>query len=265
MVYSVSYALRPEEYAEPGAPGNQEISMRQTPSSVKAIVFDTFGTVVDWRGSIIADLKHWGDTQGLSADWAGLVDAWRARYEPQKDRVRRGEIHWTNLDDLHYEALSRLLPDFRLEGLSEDQRRHVNRVWHRLSAWPEAVAGLQRLRTRYVIGPLSNGNVALLVNMAKHARLPWDAVFSCEHFQRYKPHPDTYLGVCRQMYLAPEEVMMCAAHNYDLRAARSCGLKTAFVPRPTEYGPGQMTDLSAEDDWDIVAKDLQDLAEQMGT
>jgi 2-haloacid dehalogenase len=239
--------------------------MKNALSSVKAVVFDTFGTVVDWRGSIVADLGRWGASQQIQADWSRLADAWRGRYEPQKDRVRRGEIAWTNIDDLHFDALRSLLPEFGLSGLSEEQQMHLNRVWHRLNAWPDAVMGLARLKTRYVIGPLSNGNVALLVNMAKHAGLPWDAIFSCEHFQRYKPHPDTYLGVCRQMYLSPGEVMMCAAHNYDLAAARSVGLKTAFVPRPTEYGPQQTTDLAPEQDWDIVASDLGDLAQQMNT
>jgi len=237
--------------------------MKSELSSVKAIVFDTFGTVVDWRSSIADDLSTWGARQGIRAEWLALVDAWRGRYEPQKDRVRKGEIAWTNIDDLHLDALRSLLPEFGLSRLTEDQILHVNRVWHRLNGWPDAVQGLQRLKKRFVIGPLSNGNVALLVNMAKHAGLPWDAIFSCEHFQRYKPHPDTYLGVCRQLYLAPGEVMMCAAHNYDLAAARSLGLKTAFVPRPTEYGPLQTTDLAPEQDWDVVAADLQSLASQM--
>jgi 2-haloacid dehalogenase len=237
--------------------------MKSEFSSVRAIVFDTFGTVVDWRGSIAADLGAWGASRGIQADWLRLVDAWRGRYDPQKDRVRKGEIPWTNLDDLHREALCSLLPEFGLSGLGDDEILHINRVWHRLNPWPDAVNGLSRLKTRYVIGPLSNGNVALLVNMAKHAGLPWDAIFSCEHFQHYKPHPDTYLGVCRQMYLAPGQVMMCAAHNYDLRAARSVGLRTAFVPRPTEYGSQQTSDLVPEEDWDIVARDLRDLAGQM--
>lgn len=239
--------------------------MKRELESIKAIVFDTFGTVVDWRGSIIADLHRWGASHDVEADWAGLVDAWRARYEPQKDRVRKGEIPWTNLDDLHLEALTSLLPDFNLASLDKQAVMHVNRVWHRLNAWPDSVSGLRRLKSRYVIGPLSNGNVALLVNMAKHADLPWDSIFSCELFKRYKPHPDTYLGVCRQMYLAPGEVMMCAAHNYDLRAARSAGLKTAFIPRPTEYGADQKTDLTAESDWDVVATDMDELASQMNT
>ncbi|WMY11786.1 haloacid dehalogenase type II [Paraburkholderia phenoliruptrix] len=233
--------------------------------NVKAIVFDTFGTVVDWRSSIINDLSAWGGGRGLDADWPKLVDRWRALYEPQKDRVRKGEIPWTNLDELHLDALKTLLPEIGLGGLRSDDISHINKVWHRLKGWPEASQALVRLKSRFIIGPLSNGNVALLVDMAKHAGLPWDAIFSCELFRHYKPHPSTYLGVCQQLYLQPEEVMMCAAHNYDLRAARAVGLRTAFIPRPTEYGPGQTTDLSAEEDWDVVAKDLLEFASRMGT
>lgn len=239
--------------------------MKTELSTVKAIVFDTFGTVVDWRGSIIRDLSCWGRAQNIQTDWAQLADLWRSRYEPQKERVRRGEIPWTNLDDLHYEALCDMLSQLGLSQLSEQQRRHINRVWHRLDAWPDAVAGLTRLKTRYILGPLSNGNIALLVNMAKHAGLPWDSIFSAEHFQHYKPHPDTYLGVCRQLYLQPEELMMCAAHNYDLRAAQALGLKTAFIPRPFEYGSAQTTDLVPEGEWDVVARDMQEFATLMTT
>jgi 2-haloacid dehalogenase len=241
-----------------------EAGLHHDVSDVRAIVFDTFGTVVDWRASIVRDLGAWGQSQGITADWERLADLWRSNYEPQKDRVRRGDIPWTNLDDLHAEALRLILPQLGLD-LSEEQRHHVSRVWHRLSAWPEAVAGLERLKTRYIIGPMSNGNIALLVNMAKHAHLPWDAIFSAEHFQRYKPHPDTYLGVCRQLDLQPAQVMMCAAHNYDLRAARALGLKTGFIPRPLEYGPTQKTDLVAEEAWDAVATDMGHFASLMCT
>ena len=234
-------------------------------NTVKAMVFDTFGTVVDWRGSIIRDLSKWGEAENISADWAQLADLWRGRYDPQKERVRKGEIPWTNLDDLHYEALCSLLPQVGLAHLSDAQRHHVNRVWHRLDGWPDSVAGLARLKSRYIIGPLSNGNIALLVNMAKHAGLPWDSIFSAEHFQHYKPHPDTYLGVCRQLSLRPDEVMMCAAHNNDLRAAQAAGLKTAFIPRPTEHGPGQKTDLAPSGEWNIVAGDIQELASLMNS
>lgn len=233
-------------------------------ANIKVIVFDTFGTVVDWRGSITRDLMAWGEAQGIKADWLQLADLWRGQYEPEMDRVRSGEIPFTNLDDLHAHALHGVLERLNIRGLSHAQFYHITRVWHRLHAWPDAVAGLTRLKAKYVIGPLSNGNVALLVNMAKHAGLPWDHVFSCELFQQYKPHPDSYLGVVRMMNLLPFEVMMCAAHNYDLSAARKVGLVTAFVPRPTEFGPSQTTDLGPSENWDIVAVDFKDLASQLG-
>jgi 2-haloacid dehalogenase len=234
-------------------------------TSIKVIVFDTFGTVVDWRGSITRDLSTWGDAQGISADWTMLADLWRGQYEPEMDRVRKGEIPFTNLDDLHAHALQGVLKRLNKTALTDAQFQHINKVWHRLGAWPDSVSGLNRLKSKYVIGPLSNGNVALLVNMAKYAGLPWDHIFSCELFQHYKPHPDSYLGVVRMMNLAPSEVMMCAAHNYDLAAARKVGLATAFVPRLTEFGPNQTTDLGPSEKWDIVAENFNDLASQLGT
>ncbi|MES2184878.1 MAG: haloacid dehalogenase type II [Pseudomonadota bacterium] len=238
--------------------------MPVAPRGVRAIVFDTFGTVVDWRKSIAEDLSAWGAAQGLSADWTGLADLWRSRYDPQKDRVRLGQIPWTNLDDLHYAALCEILPGMGLGHLTEAQRWHITYVWRRLYGWPDAVAGLTRLKPKFILGPLSNGNIALLVNMAKYAGLPWDCIFSAEHFEHYKPHPDTYLGVCRQLRLEPAQVMMCAAHNNDLRAARAQGLATGYIARPTEYGPRQAKDLRAEEDWDVIATDLEDFAGQMG-
>ena len=230
---------------------------------IRAILFDTFGTVVDWRTSIISDLGPWARARGLQADWALLADLWRGQYEPQKDRVRRGDLPWTRLDELHRDALDSVLDRMGLSDLSSDEREHINAVWHRLQPWPDAVPGLQRLRRLHVIGPLSNGNVSLLVNMARHAALPWDVIFSAEHFRRYKPDPETYLGACRMLDLSPEAVVMCAAHNDDLRAARALGLKTAFIARPTEYGPGPTTYLAPTDDWDFVASDIVDLATQM--
>ncbi|MCJ9728606.1 haloacid dehalogenase type II [Bradyrhizobium sp. PRIMUS42] len=238
--------------------------MKGSIQDVKVVVFDTFGTVVDWRGSIIRDLSAWGREEGIHADWTALADRWRHEYEPEKNRVRNGEIGWTNLDELHAHALEKVAAEVGIKTLTQSQMQHVNSVWHRLDGWPDAAEGLTRLKRKYVIGPLSNGNVALLVNMAKHAGLPWDNVFSCELFRHFKPHPETYLGVCRLMYLKPAEVMMCAAHNYDLAAARALGLKTAFIPRPTEYGHGQKTDLVPAEDWEIVAKDIIDLAQQLG-
>jgi 2-haloacid dehalogenase len=231
---------------------------------VKAIVFDVFGTVVDWRGSIARDLGAWGPTQGLQADWLRLADLWRARYQPQMQRVRSGEIAFRRLDDLHDECLDELLPALGLHAVTPGQRAHINRVWHRLDPWPDSVAGLARLKRRHFVATLSNGNVALLANMARRAGLPWDHLFSAETFQRYKPDPETYLGVARQLDLPPGQLMLVAAHNADLRAARACGLRTGFIPRPTEYGPAQSTDLAAEEDWDVIAADLEDLAARMG-
>ena len=229
-----------------------------------AIVFDTFGTVVDWRGSLIGELTAFGAARGIAADWAGLVDAWRAAYHPSMQRVRAGEIGWTRLDDLHRASLDRLVGEFGIAGLSEADLAHINRGWHRLHPWPDAVAGLARLKTRFIIGPLSNGNVSLLTNMAKHAGLPWDMVFGSDLFGHYKPDPETYLGVARLLDLEPGRVMMAAAHNGDLAAARTCGLMTAFFPRPAEYGPHQKRDFAAEGDWDVVAADIGDLAGRLG-
>ena len=229
-----------------------------------AIVFDTFGTVVDWRGSLIAELTAFGQARGLAADWTGLVDAWRAAYHPSMQRVRSGELPWTRLDDLHRASLDRLVAEFKVAGLSEADLRHINRGWHRLNPWPDAVPGLTRLKRRFIIGPLSNGNVALLTNMARHAGLPWDMVFGADLFGHYKPDPETYLGVARLLDLEPGQVMMAAAHNGDLAAARACGLMTAFFPRPGEYGPHQVRDFKADAAWDVVAADIEDLARQLG-
>jgi 2-haloacid dehalogenase len=228
------------------------------------IVFDTFGSVVDWRGSLIADLSDFGQRRGIQADWPALVDAWRAAYHPSMDRVRKGLQPWTRLDDLHRASLDHLVAEFGIKGLTEQDLVHINFGWHRLNAWPDSVPGLTRLKSRFVIGPLSNGNVSLLTYMAKHAGLPWDMVFGSDLFGHFKPDPETYLGVAKLMDLAPDQVMLAAAHNGDLASARKNGLMTAFWPRPTEYGPHQKRDYAADQDWDIVAKDIQDLATQLG-
>ncbi len=231
---------------------------------LRALLFDTFGTVVDWRSGLIAELSAFGAARGLALDWATLVDDWRGGYVPSMDRVRRGELPWTVLDDLHRASLDRLLDGHGAGALDEDARAHLTRAWHRLRPWPDSVAGLARLRGRFVIAPLSNGNVALLVNMAKHAGLPWDMVFGADLFGHYKPDPETYLGACRLLGLAPPQVMMCAAHNGDLRAARALGLRTGFFARPSEYGPRQVRDYDAEEAWDVIAADIGDLATRLG-
>ena len=235
-----------------------------TPESiVRAIVFDTFGTIVDWRGSLINSLRGFGTERGLEAPWEKLVDRWRAAYKPNLDRVRRGELGWTILDELHYAALVELLPEFGIASLPEPDLRFLTSCWHRLSPWPDAIDGLRRLRGKYIIGPLSNGNLSLLVNLAKFAELPWDVIFGADLFRHYKPDPETYLGVCALLGLRPPQVMMAAAHNYDLAAAKELGLRTAFILRPTEHGPEQTTDLIAEQPWDIIATGLVDLAEKL--
>jgi 2-haloacid dehalogenase len=229
-----------------------------------AIVFDTFGTVVDWRSSLIAELTEFGRQKGVSADWSELVDRWRAAYHPSMDRVRKGEVPWTKLDDLHRASLNELVAEFGIRGFTEADLQHINRGWHRLNPWPDAVPGLTRLESRYVIGPLSNGNFALLTNMAKHAKIPWDVIFGSDLFGHYKPDPETYLGVARLLDLEPGQVMMAAAHNGDLANARKCGLMTAFFPRPKEYGPRQSRDFSAEQDWDVVAENIEEMAGKLG-
>ncbi len=234
------------------------------PQPPVAIVFDTFGTVVDWRSSLIADLSAYGANRGIRADWPRLVDAWRAAYQPSMQRVRSGELPWTRLDDLHRGSLDRLVAEHGITGLTEADKVHINLGWHRLNPWPDSVPGLTRLKTRFIIGPLSNGNVSLLLNMAKNAGIPWDMIFGSDLFGHFKPDPETYLGVPKLLDLRPDQVMMAAAHNGDLAAARKCGLQTAFFPRPTEYGPHQVRDTKAEQDWDIVASDIQDMATQLG-
>jgi 2-haloacid dehalogenase len=233
--------------------------------AVKALVFDVFGTVIDWRSSLIGDFTKWAAQRGIKADWTALVDDWRGAYVASMDEVRKHpERGYVVLDQLHRRSLERLVAQFAIAGLNDADLHHLTMGWHRLNPWPDSVSGLTRLKTKYIIGPLSNGNVALLTNMAKHAGLPWDLILSAELFEHYKPDPETYLGAARLLGLAPQQVMMVAAHNGDLAAARRLGLKTAFVARPTEYGPLQMRDFKAEGDWDIVAEDFNGIADRLG-
>ncbi len=232
-------------------------------ASIRALVFDVFGTVVDWRGSIIRECTALGRRKKLSADWPAFADAWRAGYRPAMARVRSGELPWMTIDQLHRMILDELLVRFRIEGLTEDEVDHLNRAWHRLEPWPDARRGLALLKRRRILATLSNGNMALLVNMAKHARLPWDCVLSAELFHHYKPDPETYLGAAAMLGFEPAEVMMVAAHKDDLRAAQACGLATAFVRRPREKGPKVKLDLSPEPSFDCNARDFVDLARKM--
>jgi 2-haloacid dehalogenase len=234
------------------------------PERIKALTFDVFGTVVDWRGSIIREGQDFGRGHGLQVDWEKFADAWRGLYHPTMDRVRKGGLPWTRLDDLHRMSLDQLLVDFGIRGLSEADVDHLNRVWHRLNPWPDAVEGLTRLRRKYVLATLSNGNVALMVNMAKHANLPWDAILGAEVARHYKPDPETYLTTADLLGLRPEQCLMVAAHNNDLKAASALGLRTAFVCRPLEYGPSQLANLKPERDWDVAANDFIELAARLG-
>ena len=233
-------------------------------SELRAILFDTFGTVVDWRGSLIAELTAFGAERGLSADWAALVDSWRGAYKPSMDRVRSGALPWTKLDDLHRASLDMLLAEHGLQAMSVADREHLTLGWHRLRAWPDAVPGMTRLHRRFITAPLSNGNVSLLIDLARLNDLPWSMIFGAEVFGHYKPDPETYLGACEMLSLRPREVMLCAAHNDDLAAAQGHGLRTAFVPRPTEYGPHQVKDTKATGSWDYVVRGIDELAARLG-
>jgi 2-haloacid dehalogenase len=233
--------------------------------AIKALAFDVFGTVVDWRSSVTREGQKLARAKGIShVDWAEFADAWRAGYGPSMARVRSGELPWTKIDVLHRMVLDELLARFAVTGLSEEEKRDFNFAWHRLEPWPDSVLGLTRLKQGYVIATLSNGNVALLTNMAKRAGLPWDCILSAELMRHYKPDPESYLGAADLLGLEPSEVMMVAAHKGDLKAAGAVGLKTAFVPRPGESGPGRAVDTEPEDWIDITASDFEDLAANLG-
>jgi 2-haloacid dehalogenase len=234
------------------------------PPDVKALGFDVFGTVVDWRNSIAREVEEFGRTHKVTVDAMKFAVAWRGLYQPYMDKVRHGEIGWTKLDDLHRMALDQLLKEFNITGVPEAGIDHLNRAWHRLDPWPDSVAGLTRLKKKYVLTTLSNGNVALMVNMAKRGGLPWDVILGAEPTRHYKPQREAYIGTADYLGLKPGELMLVAAHNGDLKAASGFGLRTAFVPRPNEHGAGQTKDLKPEGPWDVVATDFVNLAEQMG-
>lgn len=233
----------------------------------KALVFDVFGTVVDWREGVARDLGAFLTKHGVAdADPRAVADAWRRRYQPAMEECRSGRRPFTRLDVLHRENLDAVLAEYGVDLRSVDAAEldDLNRAWHRLDPWPDSVPGLLRMKARYIVAPLSNGNVALLLNMAKRAGLPWDAILGAEVAGAYKPQPEAYLRTADLLGLRPDEVCLVAAHNGDLKAARACGLGTAFVLRQTEHGHGQTTDLAASEAWDVVASDFLDLARQFG-
>jgi 2-haloacid dehalogenase len=233
---------------------------QQAPLRVDILAFDVFGTVVDWHGSIVREM------QALypQVDANAFALAWRAGYQPAMQRVRSGEIGWTLLDDLHRMILDDLLASFGLDDRDEDERRNLNKVWHRLDPWPDAVRGLTRLKSRYTICTLSNGNIGLLADMAKRAGLPWDCILSAEVFRAYKPDPATYLGVARVFDVLPEETMLCAAHPEDLAAARACGLRTAYIERPDEFSTAVPKDVSQVPSNTLHARNIEHLADLLG-
>ena len=237
--------------------------MQSTLSEVKALTFDVFGTVVDWYSSIVAEGEKFGDTHGIDMDWTQFALKWRAGYGPAMNKVRHGELPWQNIDALHRLILDDLLDEFNITDLSETDKGYLNRVWHRLKPWPDAVSGLKRLRKQYIIATLSNGNVALLTNMAKFAGLPWDCILSAELTGHYKPDPEVYETAAALLGLTPNEVMMVAAHPGDLRASQAVGFQTALVPRPLEYGPGSVQEVTAHPS-DLVANDFNELADLLG-
>ena len=231
---------------------------------VQAVLFDTFGTVVDWRSGIAAAVEEAAAAHPVTVDPAAFADAWRAKYQPSMEPIRSGRRPFVRLTDLHRENLAATLQEFGW-NLAPDEAEQLNRAWQRLPPWPDSVDGLLLLKQHYLVGPLSNGDTAMLARMAKHAGLPWDVVIGSDVTRQYKPHPDAYTRAAAVLDLPPSAVMLVAAHNRDLAAARQAGLATGFIPRPAEHGPGQRTDLDAEADWDVVATDLADLGRQLTT
>ena len=235
-------------------------------SEIKALLFDVFGTVVDWRSGVARDVGQFLARRAMSIDPFEFSDAWRREYSPAMEEIRSGRRPFVRLDVLQRENLVKVMNDCGIDAgsISADELDELNYAWHRLDPWPDSVEGLLRLKRRFMIAPLSNGNIRLMLDMAKRAALPWDAILGAEVVRAYKPSPQVYVETVEILCLKPAEVCMVAAHNGDLAAAKACGLKTAFVVRPVEHGPKQQSDLRAEQPWDYSATDLNDLATQLG-
>ena len=227
--------------------------------AIKALTFDVFGTVVDLRTAIIEEVSALGAANGVDGDWAAFTDEWKSHYTPSLRAVNAGKRPWTNIDKLFRDELDQLLTKHGLAMLTEDERNHLNRAWCRPRAWPDSVTGLTRLRSKFTLSTLSNGNFAWLVAIAKHCSLPFDCVLTAENARAYKPDPKIYDTAIELLGLEPEEILMVACHNYDLTAARSHGMRTAFFPRK-EHGPNQAVDQGPDSDWDYVVGDLEELA-----
>lgn len=248
------------------AAGHAQTGGRPDPqfAQVKALVFDTFGTVVDWRSSVTHEIEDLAKRKGMTVDAAKFADTWRSGYGPSMNRVRTGELPWTKLDALHRMILDKLLVDFRITGLSSEEIDTLNKVWHRLRPWPDSVSGLTRLKKKFIIAPLSNGNISLMTELGKYSGLPWDCILGAELVHHYKPDREVYQSAPDILDLKNGEVMMVAAHLGDLSGAKAIGLKTAFVPRPLEYGPAGKPDVKANSSVDLPANDFNDLAAQLG-
>lgn len=257
-------AVSPRRVRSAAAEVTQSSRARTDAAPAKILLFDTFGTVVDWRGSVAAEGRRLGKAKGVDADWEAFADTWRAGYAPAMNRVRTGALPWTKLDRLHRMILDELLPKFGLTGLTEAEKDQLNQVWHRLDPWPDAVEGLTRLKRRFVIAPLSNGNLSLLTDLGKHAGLPWDCILSTELVRRYKPDKETYLMAADFWDVSSGDLLMVAAHDGDLQAAKALGLKTAFVHRPLEFGPAKVPPRPPAGRFDYTAGDFKELAAQLG-
>lgn len=238
--------------------------MNTQASGTRALVFDVFGTVVDWHASVAREMRELARNKDLRVNASKFAKAWRVGYRPAMDRVRRGEVPFEKIDVIHRAILEDVLKQFKIGALTEDEKAHLNLVWHRLKPWPDVVRGLKRLKSTFIIATLSNGNTGLLVNMARNGKLPWDCIFSSDTFKHFKPDPEMYLGAADMLSLQPAEVMMVASHKADLRAAAQCGLKTAFVKRPHEYGRNNNPDLASEAEFTFNAESFLDLADQLG-
>jgi 2-haloacid dehalogenase len=233
-------------------------------NEIRALLFDTFGTLVDWRTGLITQFERWGRERDITADWPSLVLVWRRDHVPALAKVRTGEREWANYDELQAETMRELAPQFGLPELSDDTLDHLARMWHALPAWPDTVEGMARLRTKYLVAPLSNGHVALVISLARRAGITFDTVFGADVFRQYKPDPKTYLGSVGLLGCTPAEVLFVASHPSDLESAASCGLRTCYVSRPLEYGGLVVEQPPAEGDFDLMVRDLQELANIMG-
>lgn len=231
--------------------------------TVRAVLFDVFGTVVDWRNSVIYELTAFGNRHQIVSDWADFADRWRAGFRTLQKQIAHGRAQWMSMDEIHRTVLDQLLGGLKVSGLNNEDIAQLNCAWHRLRPWPDSVMGITRLKSNYIVAPLSNGNLSMLVAIAKHAGLPWDCVLSTAMFSSYKPDPKVYLGAAELLRLAPHEVMLVAAHAYDCDGARAAGLKTAYVFRPAEFGPGRGEDPGDTSRFELVTTDFLELAEML--